>query len=144
MRWLARSAVTVPVVVWTARGIAATTGDGHDVTAVARALAEWLKRRIVFVYDPQDREMLSRPADLLAQVRANGKAGGDCDEVATLGAALALAVGLTPEFRALKFPGGTMYGHVFTVIRVPGGIVSLDTQEAPAHVQIVSAVAYPV
>lgn len=49
---------------------------------------------------------------------------GDCDDVATLAAAGALAIGCTPFFRTVKGPGGS---HISVTARTPrGDLVELD------------------
>ncbi len=62
--------------------------------------------------------------------------GVDCDDVATLGGALAKACGLPVQFRAVAFLDFSRpYGHVFTEIRLPsaggGLVIDIDiTREA--------------
>lgn len=144
MRFLARQAVTEPSVVWLARSLAAQSGDGHQGRVVAQIIHNWLASHVVFVADPTDQEMLSRPADIVAQVEKYGRVGMDCDEIATFGAALLLSVGLPATFRVYKFAGASMYGHVFTYAPGPNGGVSLDIQTMPQGVQVVKVADYPV
>lgn len=144
MRRLARGAVTDPLTVWTARMIAAQTGDGHQEAAVAMAIRGWMFSHVVYVHDPIDRELLSPPSAMLQQVRAYGQVGMDCDETAILGAALANAVGLSVKFRAARMTGDRYFSHVFAVVPTPQGDVSLDLQTPPAGVTIAATYDYDV
>jgi len=131
MRMLARQAVTDPVVVWTARNLAAQTGDGHQLAAVAYAIRNFLLRTTVYVADPTDREMLSPPRAMLDQITQTGRVGIDCDEVAVLGAALAFAVGIPVMFRSYQFQGDRFFSHVAAFALTSDGPISFDTQTQP-------------
>lgn len=56
---------------------------------------------------------------------------GDCDDVATMTAAGALALGMKPVWRVVRWPGGA---HVSTVVRTPRKqLVSVDPVGHPEH-----------
>lgn len=144
MRFLAQQAISDPLVVWTARRIAVQSGDGSQRALVAHYIRDFLAAHIVYVPDPVEQETLSPPRAAIQMIQRDGKVGMDCDEIATLGAALAKSVGLPATFRVLKFAGDTMYGHVFTVIPLVGGEVSLDIQTAPPGIAVVKVANFPV
>lgn len=126
MASLANRALTVPLVVETANGIAATVA-ARDYAGIAQNIRAWLQRHFRFVRDPLGVELLRDPEYQLRQWMAQGFITGDCDDVAVLGAALGKAVGIGARFVAVGFtPGGPLL-HVYTVLtgRVDGGIGSL-------------------
>lgn len=109
----------------------------------ARAIFAWVKRRVRFVEDdaaaepleglqgiePANAEVVIYPADLL-QMPAPA---GDCDDHATLTAALLLAAGITPEFVTIAADASTPdYSHVYTRARLsPSCAIALDTSHGP-------------
>lgn len=144
MRSLARGAVTDPMVVWAARRIAATAGDGHADDLVAQWIRAYLQAHVRYASDPVDRELLVKPADMIREIDSAGSVAGDCDDTATLGAALALAVGLPAIFRAVAVNGDPEYSHVYAIIPTMGGGVSLDLQSRPVGVTVTRRLDYPV
>lgn len=67
----------------------------------------------------------------LATVPTTHKGWGDCDDIATVVAAAARAIGLTPFFRVVRGPAGA---HVSTLVRLPTGqFVSVDPVGHPEH-----------
>lgn len=96
-------------------------------------LRSWLARHWRFVEDPDGVEQVTAPELLLERIRSAGWAEGDCDDVATLGAALALAGGHRVRFRVVGW--GRHYSHVFAEVEPRPGCrcewVELDvTREA--------------
>ena len=62
---------------------------------------------------------------------ARERGWGDCDDVATVAAAGAMALGMTPMFRVVRWPGGA---HVSVVARTPKKqLVSVDPVGHPDH-----------
>lgn len=128
MAALVNASLSVPLVIETANGIAATVPP-RDYYAIAQAIRAWLTRRFRFVRDPVGVELLRDPEYQLRQWMTNGYITGDCDDAAILGAALGKAVGIGGKFVAVGFrPGGPLV-HVFTVLtgRASGGIGSLGS-----------------
>jgi transglutaminase-like putative cysteine protease len=117
MRATARAALAYPITMTTARQI-----GGATPTTRAQFLRSWLAQHTQFQPDPDDVELVRTPVEQLARIAKDGVAKGDCDDVATLGAALALALGLKPRFIVLDFGDG--YQHVYT--DVLGGAVDFD------------------
>ena len=115
MRQVARSSALLPPVIAYAHNIAAEQPDldGHDQRALAAALRAHLERRIRYLPDPAvtDTETIRTPLYMLAELEARGHARGDCDDVATLAASLATALGVRSRLIALAWGG--VYAHVY-------------------------------
>lgn len=122
-----RSSLTDPRVVETARGIIATVTP-RDCVGQARAIRAWVDRRFRFVRDPLGVELLETPALLLSRIDRDGSVQGDCDDAATLTAALGMAVGIAASLHAVAFfTKVAPYAHVYTVLHPePGGPVEMD------------------
>ena len=118
------------------------TGGAHVDAEKARGIFSWVKRRVSFVeddqtaaplalqgIDPSQAEVIIYPPDLLAMPAP----AGDCDDHATLTAALLLASGITPEFVTIAAEAGNPdYSHVFTRARLgPSRAIALDTSHGP-------------
>jgi transglutaminase-like putative cysteine protease len=65
----------------------------------ARALQSWVNSRIRYIRDPPDMELVQTPQYTMQQ------RGGDCDDQATLLAALLTSIGHPARFVALGFQG---------------------------------------
>lgn len=108
-----------------------------DARQVWRAIRSWLATHTRFVPDPDTVELVRTPPEQLRLQRAQGTAPGDCDDTATLAAALALALGQRVHFVVLGFfAPDAPFVHVyaeqslgddtwgdFDVTRTPGGPV---------------------
>jgi len=95
----------------------------------ALELRNWLAERWTTVADPWDVELLSAPGLQLERFLADPARGlqGDCDDLAILGAALALARGLPVRYCAIVTGMGPVPDHVFTEILEPPGVwIDLD------------------
>lgn len=127
---LVDAALDDPTVITLARRVAAI--GGRRPYAQALAIQGFLKRVWRFVDDPTDRDVLVAPARTVAEFFATGYMTGDCDEAATVGAALGRAVGLSAEFWVLGFASdipeeSDRLSHVFAVLLTDDGKrVSLD------------------
>ncbi|HUT98886.1 MAG TPA: hypothetical protein VM054_07415 [bacterium] len=123
MASLAREGAADPLV----RDLAGWLMEGERWPALA--LRDWLADRWVMVEDPWDVELLSAPAlqlDRWLQYPSRGLRG-DCDDLAVLGAALALAGGLPARYCAVITGLGPIPDHVFVdVLEPPGVWVELD------------------
>lgn len=117
MRRLVLAEFMAPIVRETAVGIARSSGP--DAQAQAALIRQWLEEHTTFVRDPRTIELLTAPAYQLTTIRTIGTSHGDCDDVAMLGAALGLAIGLRARFVALgRVPS---FEHVFTALGDPSG-----------------------
>ena len=87
------------------------------------AIQDWVKTNIRYTRDPMYAEALKTPHALLESRQ------GDCDDQATLVAALALSIGFKPRFVAI---GTNFYGafdHVYTEVRLGTVWLSVETTE---------------
>lgn len=125
MRGLVNDALVDPLVVSVAKNAVATCPPVAEV-CMAAAVRRYLVERFRFVRDPLGVELLHEPRLMLQTIARQGFFQGDCDDAATLGAALAKAVGLTVRFRAIGFRRGGPLAHVITDVRTPRGWADLD------------------
>lgn len=115
-----RASLKDPAVVEVARGIIANVPP-RDCIAQARAVRAWTDKRFRFVRDPLGVELLETPAFLLSRIKQYGFVQGDCDDAATLTAALGMAVGLPASLHAVAFfDKAAPFAHVFTLLHPPG------------------------
>ncbi len=120
MRRLAIGAHADPTVRMLAVRLAAQAGGGLDtysLTTIAR-IRLYLERRVRFVRDPRYMEAVHDPRQLLTTIRARGFCAGDCDDVATVAAALGLSIGLRARFVAI---GRAAFEHVYAELADPAG-----------------------
>lgn len=110
MRALVRREYRDPLVVQTAHSI---VPPGSSAETAAALIRQWLELHTSFQRDPADLELIYAPTNQLTTIRTGGTSSGDCDDVAVLGAALALAVGLRARFIVV---GRSNFEHVFTVV----------------------------
>jgi len=83
-----------------------------------RTLRAYIRDGVLIVDEPD--EIITAPGELAAQID-RGTAAGDCDDVATLAAALLRTVGIETRLKAVaKTPQG-YFGHVFAEYRFNGG-----------------------
>lgn len=93
----------------------------------ALRLRVWLREHWDEVPDPPGVEWVSGPELQLARAGGNGgRLRGDCDDLAVLAAALALAAGFQARYRALVFPPGRIPSHVYTDVVDPGDGTTTD------------------
>jgi transglutaminase-like putative cysteine protease len=90
---------------------------GADSNATrARLLREWLKARYVFAPDPLELELVVAPPLQLCAYLQLGRLSGDCDDLATLAAALARAVHLPARFVVIALAPAGPFEHVWTEV----------------------------
>lgn len=102
MAALVREGSTEPLVRQTAVEIVRAV-PGRDYARLAQTVRAWLARKVQFLRDPYNDELLHSPAFLLTTLRQNPTIRVDCDDAAILGAALARAVGLRTRFVVVGF-----------------------------------------
>lgn len=124
--------------------IAAALRDPADPDAFPYELRGWLHRHIHQELDPYGVELIRSPEWQLRIILERGRTTGDCDDVSTLAAGLALAAGYRVRFRLLAW--GRYWSHVYAEIQQPisGRWVDMDIhrplQVAAPHRE---ALAYP-
>lgn len=116
-----RESVATPVVAL-ARTMRRSSGR-----ATAARIREYLAERMRFEFDPFDVELVRSPSYLIREIERTGFASGDCDDVATLGAALALAARIPARYVLVGFSKAAPFEHVFTELLTEAGPVELDT-----------------
>lgn len=114
-----RDSLRDPAVIETARGIIRQVTP-RDCVAQAAAIRAWVDRHFLYVPDPLGVELLETPATHLAHIKKDGKVQGDCDDAATLAAALGEAVGLRATLHALAYVSKSApYQHVVAFLHPP-------------------------
>ena len=126
MRVLVAQALADPLLVDSARAIVRTAPTG-DAPAEAAQIRRFLSEAVRFVRDPVGVETLTSPGRMLREIATSGTASGDCDEIATLGAAVGIAVGFPARFTLFSFTPDGDWRHVFAEIHDGRGWVELDT-----------------
>jgi hypothetical protein len=120
----------------------ASRDDSCELEAIYEAvkngtpLVKGLERGVRYVSDPQWADFFTAPNRLLSEC-AKGACGGDCDDAASLVAALAGSVGFRVGLRVWgQSPG--VYSHVYAVAGLPkhnpAEVVGLDTTVPEAYV----------
>lgn len=119
-------------------------------TAVAKigAVRRYLASYVTFQNDPPGIEYVQQPTRLAQEIAENGVTYGDCDDVATLGASLGLALGLRARYIVVGFrPWPVPFAHVY--LELSGDGVSwevLDTTKPRGGppVAVVRKATYPI
>jgi transglutaminase-like putative cysteine protease len=148
MRDVANQSLVDPAVVETAIDIVRYV-DGRNTVQLARSIRAWLADRIRFLPDPLvDGDFLRTPRFLLNEIHSYGFARADCDDTATLAAALGKAAGLPARFVVLAFfDRRAPYAHVFTELETAEGWLECDvteSQSAPVRQHISRAATFTV
>lgn len=63
--------------------------------------------------DPHDAELIRAPDRQLQELACRGYLVGDCDDAATLGAALLYSLGIPAQFVVIRMPWEEDFSHVF-------------------------------
>lgn len=115
MSLYAREAAVHPLTRQVAVSLA--TGTGTDAERQAARIRQWLERYVGFLRDPLPKEALHDPVWMIEQVGRFGRVEVDCDDVAMLGAALGMAIGLRARYVAI---GRQQFEHVWVDLADPG------------------------
>jgi len=121
MRALARE--RSPLLAEVAAGIVWEAGQDPDATAAG--IRDFVGAAIRYVPDAWNAEVVRSPTYLLRRIQEQGFAYGDCDDMATLAAGLALAAGLPARFVLIGFHGGP-WEHVYAQIWTAAGWLEVD------------------
>jgi len=78
------------------------------------AIRQWVATNLRYANDPVHVEYIGDPQRLAEDIQAHGKAVGDCDDIASLIACMALQVGRVAEFVCVGFGAPHEYSHVWT------------------------------
>jgi transglutaminase-like putative cysteine protease len=121
MARLARSGAVTPLV----RGVAArlVMGAGANPLVQAKIVRDWVDSHTQYLADPSTAELLYDPAASLHLILTEGIGQLDCDDVATLAAALGLSIGLRAKFVVVAFGSpNNPYQHVWAELAPPSGV----------------------
>lgn len=97
----------------------------HDFRCRCATLNEWVRRRMVFVPDPEGVEALHDPRMIAKAVAERRLVYGDCDDFSLYLGALLKSVGVPVQLRAVGYHGQP-YQHVYVVC---GGMVLDPTRD---------------
>lgn len=107
-----------------------------DAARLGAALYKFLGDSFQFTKDRAGLEYVRTPADMLAALDGRGKIAGDCDDMATLAAAVLASVGFLPVLVTVGRLKPGRFEHIFTAVRLrPGAplerasLYALDAQE---------------
>lgn len=81
-----------------------------------RALRDFLRHHVTYQDDPPGVELVRHPLEMLTAISRGRKVGGDCDDIAALGAMLALGMGLRARLVAVAFAPDAPFAHVWTEV----------------------------
>lgn len=95
--------------------------ESGDYASEALAIYYWVDRHIRYMRDIQNVEFLKEPGELVSGART-----GDCDDIATLIAAMLLACGNECVFSLVSFNPAKVPSHVFCCVRTAEGLIALD------------------
>jgi transglutaminase-like putative cysteine protease len=116
MARLARQAQLVPIVRETALKIVPT---GNDPLAGAARIKEFVRVKIRHI--DESIEMIHEPAWMLKEIAAGRPVSGDCDDEATLFAALVFSIGIPVRFVAVRRADARDFEHVFAEVLIDAG-----------------------
>jgi transglutaminase-like putative cysteine protease len=102
---------------------------GRKIADQVRAVYDWLRKHLVFKRDSVALEHVRHPDQLALEIAADGVTSGDCDDVATLGAALLRAIGVRPALVLASVKPNGSFHHVLFAAELGGRWVHLDPQE---------------
>lgn len=91
-----------------------------DYASEVCAIYYWVCQNIRYMRDIHDVEFVKEPRQVV-KTRS-----GDCDDMATLLAAMCMACGNTCEFLLASYMPGSMPTHVFLRVNTPSGPMVLD------------------
>lgn len=101
------------------RKVCAKLASG-DYAGECLAVYYWVCKHIRYMRDPFNVEMVQKPSRTLVEQ------AGDCDDMATLLAAMFMACGNKCRFVAVGFVAGAPPTHVFCEVITPRGVIVFD------------------
>jgi hypothetical protein len=110
-------------------GTALAAKSGRVPADQLRAVYEFLAKSITFKRDPHNLENVRHPDQLIDEINEYGQTSADCDDVATLAAALLRQMGLRPALAVVSIKPGGQYHHVTAAALVDGQLRIIDPQE---------------
>ena len=103
--------------------------QSRDQVGIARGIREFVAAHLTFVPDPVGVEDITPPEKHMRLIQEHETILGDCDDAATLSAAMGKALGIPASFRILAFyKPDNPYQHVITYLHPRGGgAIDMDT-----------------
>lgn len=95
----------------------------RDYSGELVAIQQWVKNNIRYTQDPVGAEMLKDPVALI------NDPFGDCDDMATLVAALAMSIGFPSRFVAIGTSEVGVFEHVYAEVLLGTVWLSVETTE---------------
>lgn len=130
MQGMVDRAITDPGVIQEARQLVSQSGS-RDHDGQISAIRAFLADHFLFVEDPLGHETIMDPRTQLDTIAQKYYVQGDCDDAATLGAGLGMAVGIPARFVTLGFHGPTgPYEHIYTELLGDSGWLDLDVTKS--------------
>jgi hypothetical protein len=87
----------------------------HHYRDEARAIGEWVQKKVRYARDCAGVEQLHDPVMLLDQI-SRGHCAADCDDMSLLAATLLISIGCTPYFRVVRYnPASPSFNHIYVV-----------------------------
>jgi len=83
--------------------------------SLTERLALWITVVTSYVPDPWGVEVLATPALMIREIERYGSVAGDCDDIATLTAAMALALEIPARYVLVRGPSGA-WAHVYAEV----------------------------
>ena len=81
----------------------------------SKVIGEYVWSKVRYLRDPLEHEYLQDPLKMITDIQ-NGRAQGDCDDMALLVATLLLSIGHRPLFRVVRYKGYLgPYNHIYVV-----------------------------
>lgn len=108
------------------------------------ALREWTRLVMPFVRDPVTAEALTDPVAAIHRIELQGRAPGDCDDVAMLVAAMALSVGFRTRLVVVGFShtapltgldSKDPFLHIWCEVAPPTGVVAWTEMDTTRPMQ---------
>lgn len=135
MRRLARAAAIHPSIIELVKRVVPL--DGRNRYLQARAINEWLGRHVLFFRDPDGVEYLYNPVYVVQEIARRGYFQDDCDDYATLAAAMGKASGMRARFVVMRFfAEDAPLTHVYTEVQTNHGWFPIDRRASvpfPEH-----------
>lgn len=103
--------------------------DTRDAASVARAVRDYVGRAVQYAPDPAGFEHIMPPTEHMKCLKQQPVIIGDCDDAASLSAAIAGALGIPSVIQARSFwYPNTPFQHVVTILHPRGTLpVECDT-----------------
>jgi transglutaminase-like putative cysteine protease len=101
-----------------------------------QAVEQYIRQNWRIVPDPPDAEYIRAPELQIEQAIETGVFSGDCDDAATLAAAILAALNWPASIIAIRMPGASEFSHVFLRAYTDEGFIDIDPIVPYEHLPI--------